>query len=333
MPHAPARPQLAIAPMMGYTDAACRILFRLITRRTLLYSEMIVAAALTRGTAARALFDGALNAPVAVQIGGSDPATLACAAAIIANLGYAEVNLNVGCPSARVRSGRFGACLMRAPNLVGECVAAMKARVAIPVTVKCRLGVDDQDIEEALDSLADAVFAAGCDGLWVHARKAWLSGLDPKQNRTVPPLDYSRVYRLKQRIPHRFIGMNGGIDTLESAARALESVDGVMIGRAACRMPLLFADADRRICADRSAPLRPVELAEAYRRQIARAEQAGHDMRAAPRHLMGLSYGLCGARHVRRALASPPGQSSAAQRIGTAMAAIRTLPFPADATA
>ena len=193
--------KLAVAPMMDWTDRHCRFLHRQLTRRALLYTEMVVADAVIHGQRERLLGFDPLEQPVALQLGGSDPRKLEEAARIGEAFGYGEINLNVGCPSDRVQSGTFGACLMRTPELVGECVAAMKRSVAIPVTVKCRLGVDDQDPEAALDTLADAVFAAGVDGLWVHARKAWLEGLSPKENRDIPPLDYGRVYRLKTRLP------------------------------------------------------------------------------------------------------------------------------------
>ena len=240
-------PIIAVAPMMDWTDRHCRFLHRQLTRRALLYTEMVVADAVIHGERERLLgFDPAEH-PVALQLGGSDPEKLAEAAEIGAALGYDEINLNVGCPSDRVQSGTFGACLMRTPDLVAGCVAAMKAAVDVPVTVKCRLGVDEQDIELALDALADGVFDNGADALWVHARKAWLEGLSPKENRDVPPLDYSRVYRLKERYPGRFVGINGGIPDLDEAKRHLAHVDGVMLGRAAYHTPGVLADVDSAI--------------------------------------------------------------------------------------
>ncbi|TIN32421.1 MAG: tRNA dihydrouridine(20/20a) synthase DusA, partial [Mesorhizobium sp.] len=209
--------KFAIAPMMDWTDRHCRFLHRQLTRRALLYTEMVVADAVIHGERERLLgFDGTEH-PVALQLGGSDPQKLAEAARIGEAIGYDEINLNVGCPSDRVQSGTFGACLMKAPDLVADCVAAMKTSVSIPVTVKCRIGVDEQDPEPALDTLADGVFAAGADALWVHARKAWLEGLSPKENRDIPPLNYNRVYRLKEKKPNKFIGINGGIQSLEEA--------------------------------------------------------------------------------------------------------------------
>src|ERR1700722_9649135 len=207
----------SVAPMMEWTDRHCRYFHRLMTRHALLYTEMITTGAVLHGDRARLLgFDPAEH-PVAVQLGGCDPAALAASARICADLGYDEINLNVGCPSDRVQNGRFGACLMAEPRLVGECVVAMKAAVAVPVTVKCRIGVDDQDPEVALDALADAAVAAGVDRLIVHARKAWLKGLSPRQTRDVPPLDYARVYRLKARLPGLDIVVNGGIETVAQA--------------------------------------------------------------------------------------------------------------------
>ena len=241
-------PRLAVAPMMDWTDRHCRFLHRQLTRQALLYTEMVVADAVIHGDRERLLGFDPVEHPVALQLGGSEPQKLAEAARIGAGLGYDEINLNVGCPSDRVQSGTFGACLMREPGLVADCVAAMKAAVDVPVTVKCRLGVDEQDPEAALDALADAVFAAGADALWVHARKAWLKGLSPKENREVPPLDYDRVYRLKARLPGRFIGINGGIASLdEAAAHLAHGVDGVMLGRAAYHTPALLAEADARL--------------------------------------------------------------------------------------
>eukprot|EP01031_Cornospumella_fuschlensis_P052653 gene52653-64343_t len=207
----PAPHRLSVAPMMDWTDRHCRAFHRTLSRRALLYTEMVTALAVIRGCRERLLGFSALEHPVAVQLGGSDPAQLAKAARICADFGYDEINLNVGCPSDRVQGGNFGACLMREPDLVADCVGAMKAEVRLPVTVKCRLGVDDQDPETALDILADAVLAAGVDGLIVHARKAWLQGLSPKENREIPPLDYDRAYRLKAAHPALPVAINGGI--------------------------------------------------------------------------------------------------------------------------
>src|SRR5262245_17504283 len=227
----------AIAPMMDWTDRHCRFFHRLLTRRTLLYSEMITTGAVIHGDRARLLASDPAEQPVALQLGGCDPRALAQCAAIGEGFGFAEINLNVGCPSDRVQEGRFGACLMAEPALVGDCVAAMKARVRVPVTVKCRIGIDAQDPEEALEALTAAVERAGVDALIVHARKAWLEGLSPRENREVPPLDYGRVHRLKAAHPRLPVILNGGIDSVEQAAEHLKHLDGVMMGRAAYQEP------------------------------------------------------------------------------------------------
>src|SRR6516162_7896081 len=229
--------RFCVAPMMEWTDRHCRFFYRLLTRRALLYTEMLTTGAVLRGDRARLLRYDPAEHPLALQIGGADPRALAQCATIAADSGFDEINLNVGCPSDRVQEGRFGACLMAEPALVGDCVAAMKAAVAIPVTVKCRIGIDDQDPEQALDAVADAAVGAGVDAVIVHARKAWLQGLSPRENRDVPPLDYGRVYRLKERHPALAVVLNGGIDTLEQAAAHLGRVDGVMMGRAAYQEP------------------------------------------------------------------------------------------------
>src|SRR6188768_1635238 len=236
--------RLAVAPMMDWTDRHCRFFHRLLTRRALLYTEMITTGAVLHGNRARLLGYDPAEHPLALQLGGSDPAALAQSARIAADLGYDEVNLNVGCPSDRVQEGRFGACLMAEPQLVGDCVVAMKAAVRIPVTVKCRIGIDEQDPETALEELTGAVKAAGTAALIVHARKAWLAGLSPKENREVPPLDYDRVYRLKEKHPDLAVVLNGGVATVEQAAAHAARVDGVMMGRAAYQEPWRLLSVD-----------------------------------------------------------------------------------------
>ena len=232
--------------MMEWTDTHCRVLHRLLTRRALLYTEMVTAEAVLRGNRTRLLGFDASEHPVAVQLGGSEPERLAEAAKICAGMGYDEINLNVGCPSDRVQSGRFGACLMREPELVADCVAAMRAAVTVPVSVKCRLGVDDQDPHESLRRMIERCEAAGVSTFIVHARKAWLEGLSPKENRDVPPLDYDLVYQVKREKPHLTIVINGGIATLDACEAHLKQVDGVMLGRAAYHSP---AHAGRCRCA------------------------------------------------------------------------------------
>ena len=296
--------KLAVAPMMDWTDRHCRFFHRQLTRRALLYTEMVVADAAIRGARERLLGFDAAEQPVALQLGGSEPAKLAQAARIGEGFGYSEINLNVGCPSDRVQSGAFGACLMKSPELVAECVAAMKMAVAIPVTVKCRLGVDDQDVEPALDELTDAVFAAGADALWVHARKAWLEGLSPKENRDVPPLDYSRVYRLKQKHSARFIGINGGIATLEAASAHLAHVDGVMLGRAAYHTPGILVRADALLYGEADRPFEAAALLEAMSASAARHNAEGGRVAHVARHMVGLFHGLPGARRYRQILST-----------------------------
>ncbi len=309
-PPASYRPKLAIAPMMDWTDRHCRFFHRQLTRRALLYTEMVVAEAVIHGDRHRLLGYDDEEQPLALQIGGSDPAKLAQAARIGEQFGYSEINLNVGCPSDRVQSGTFGACLMKTPDLVADGIAAMKRAVKIPVTVKCRIGVDDQDPEEALDTLAAGVFDAGADALWVHARKAWLEGLSPKENRDIPPLDYDRVYRLKQRYPDKFIGINGGIVSLDEALAHLGHVDGVMLGRAAYHTPGILAGVDARIHGEAAQEIDAgalIETMAAYcQRHIENGGKPGH----VTRHMVGLFHGLPGARRYRQILsteASRPG--------------------------
>ncbi len=235
----------AVAPMMDWTDRHCRVFHRQLTRHALLYTEMVTAQAIKHGDRQRLLGFDSVEQPVALQLGGSDPRLLAEAAKIGEDFGYSEINLNVGCPSDRVQEGRFGACLMAEPQLVGDCVAAMMAAVKIPVTVKCRIGIDDQDEIEGLNRFVEAVAATDCNTFIIHARKAWLKGLSPKENREIPPLNYARVYKLKNDFPQLNIILNGGLDSLEAAQAALQNFDGVMLGRAAYHTPWLLADVDR----------------------------------------------------------------------------------------
>ncbi len=300
--------------MMDWTDRHCRFFHRQLTSRARLYTEMVVADAVIHGARDRLLgFDDAEH-PVALQLGGSDPGKLAEAARIGEAFGYDEINLNVGCPSDRVQSGTFGACLMRVPVLVADCVAAMKLAVSIPVTVKCRIGVDEQDPEPALDALADGVFAAGADALWVHARKAWLEGLSPKENRDIPPLDYKRVYRLKSRKPNEFIGINGGIQSLEEARQHLDDVDGVMLGRAAYHTPGILAAADAAIYGEEAVAFDFAGLIDTMAGYAARHVEQGGRLGHVTRHMVGLFHGLPGARRYRQILstdATKPGAGPA----------------------
>jgi tRNA-dihydrouridine synthase A len=307
--------KLAIAPMIDWTDRHCRFFHRQLTRRAVLYTEMVVADAVIHGVRDRLLGFDPEEHPVALQLGGSDPAKLAAAARIGEAFGYDEINLNVGCPSDRVQSGTFGACLMRTPAVVADCVAAMKGAVKIPVTVKCRIGVDDQDPEVALDTLATDVFAAGADALWVHARKAWLEGLSPKENREIPPLDYDRVYRLKQKYPDRFIGINGGIRSLEEARAHLAHVDGAMLGRAAYQTPGILAGVDAAFYGEPERPFDPNALLETMCAYAERHIAAGGRLGQVTRHMVGLFHGLSGARRYRQILSVNATKPGAGQEV------------------
>lgn len=286
--------------MMDWTDSPCRVLHRCLTKNALLYTEMVTAEAVLHGDRARLLGYEACEHPLALQLGGSDPARLAQAARIAQDFGYDEVNLNVGCPSDRVQSGRFGACLMQEPVLVADCVAAMRAAVAMPVTVKCRIGVDDQDPEQALRALIDACAQAGATVFAVHARKAWLDGLSPKENRDVPPLDYDLVYRVKRERPKLTILINGGIATLDAAEEHLRYVDGVMMGRAAYQNPALLAQVDARLFG--AAPVDLDAAVDAYCGYVAGALAKGARLHALIKPMLGLYNGRPGARLFRRHL-------------------------------
>ncbi|NBJ11541.1 tRNA dihydrouridine(20/20a) synthase DusA [Microvirga arsenatis] len=293
-----------VAPMMDWTDRHCRAFHRVLSRRARLYTEMVTTGAVIHGPRERLLGFSAAEHPVAVQLGGSDPKELVEAAKICADFGYDEINLNVGCPSDRVQNGRFGACLMQEPVLVGECVAAMKAAVSLPVTVKCRIGVDDQDPEEALNRLTDCVVAAGCDELTVHARKAWLKGLSPKENRDIPPLDYPRVYRLKQARPDLPIAINGGIKTWPEIHEHLRHVDGVMLGRAAYQEPEILLGVDPGLYGESAPVADGFEAIAAYEPYIAEQLEKGERLHNITRHMLGLFTGRPGARAYRRHLAT-----------------------------
>ncbi len=294
--------RFSVAPMLDWTDRQCRYLHRLLSKRSLLYTEMVTTGAVIHGDRDRLVGYNPAEHPVALQLGGSDPRQLAEAARIGADFGYDEINLNVGCPSDRVQSGSFGACLMAEPTLVADCVAAMKSAVDVPVTVKCRLGIDDQDIEGSLDTFADALVGAGVDAVIVHARKAWLQGLSPKENRSVPPLDYDRVYRLARRLAPLPVAINGGIASLEEAETHLDHVDGVMLGRAAYHEPMILGEVDRRLFGDDRAPPELGEIiagmAEYAETELAR----GTRLNQITRHMLGLANGRPGARRFRQIL-------------------------------
>jgi tRNA-dihydrouridine synthase A len=296
--------RFSVAPMMDWTDRYCRYFHRLLTRRALLYTEMVTTGAVLHGDRQRLLrFDQAEH-PVAVQLGGCEPKALAAAARICAELGYDEINLNAGCPSDRVQNGRFGACLMAEPALVGDCIAAMKAAVAVPVTVKCRIGIDDQDPETALDAFTDAAVAAGVDRLIVHARKAWLRGLSPRENRTVPPLDYARAVRLKARFPALPIVVNGGIASVEAAGAHLARLDGVMVGRTAYQEPWRLLAVDPMLFGVPAPYASLRAAAEAMIPYVAQEVAGGVRASSILRHMVGLFYRVPGARAFRRHLAT-----------------------------
>ena len=296
--------RFCIAPMMEWTDRHCRLFHRLLTRRALSYTEMVTTGAILHGDRQRLIGFDPAEQPVALQLGGSEPQALAQCARIGAEFGYREINLNVGCPSDRVQEGRFGACLMAEPNLVGDCVAAMKAVVSIPVTVKCRIGVDEQDPEQSLDALTSAVTAAGADAVIVHARKAWLKGLSPRENRDIPPLDYDRVYRLKRAHPRLPVIINGGVNDLTATLRHLDHVDGVMMGRAAYQEPWRLIEVDPLLF-NEAAPAHSLkDAAQALIPYIERELERGTRLHAITRHLHGLFHAVPGARAFRRHLAT-----------------------------
>jgi tRNA-dihydrouridine synthase A len=320
--------RFSVAPMMDWTDRHCRYFHRILSRRARLYTEMLAVGAVLHGDRERQLRFDAAEHPLGLQLGGSDPAQLAVAASIGADWGYDEINLNIGCPSERVKSGAFGACLMREPELVGDCVAAMKARIKIPVTVKCRTGVDEQDPEAALAELAARVVAAGCDALIVHARKAWLSGLSPKENRDVPPLDYALVHALKRRYPAIPVVLNGGLAVLAQIDAELQYVDGVMVGRAAYQNPALLLEADPFLFGE-AAPVGTTAAAvEAFIPYVEARLAEGVPLHAMTRHLLGLFNGLPGARAWRRHLATEAVKPCAGvQTLRAALAHVELDPF------
>jgi tRNA-dihydrouridine synthase A len=294
---------LSVAPMMDWTDRHERAFLRVISKRTLLYTEMVTTGAILHGDRDRLLAFDASEHPLALQLGGSEPADLAACAREGAQRGYDEINLNLGCPSDRVQRGRFGACLMNEPALVADCVAAMIAAVDVPVTVKTRIGVDAQDSYAALQAFVAKIAAAGCRSFTIHARKAWLSGLSPKENREVPPLRYDVVYDLKRDFPEHEIVLNGGVQSLEEAAVHLAAVDGVMIGRAAYQSPYLLAEADRLIFAESGAAKTREEIVADFLPYVERQLGHGVPLKSIVRHMLGLFNGLPGARAWRRCLA------------------------------
>ncbi|MFN3743341.1 MAG: tRNA dihydrouridine(20/20a) synthase DusA [Hyphomicrobiaceae bacterium] len=328
----PSTHRFCVAPMMDWTDRHCRYVHRLLSARARLYTEMLTVPAVLHGKRAQLLGFDPREHPVALQLGGSDPAGLAEAARIGESWGYDEINLNVGCPSERVQVGSFGACLMAEPELVAACVKAMRAGVRVPVTVKCRIGIDDQDSEADLDRFIDMVADAGCDTFIVHARKAWLKGLSPRENREVPPLDYERVARLKARRPELAIVLNGGITSIDEAARHLQTFDGVMLGRAAYQTPYILADVDRRVFGD-GRPPRPHgdvlrELVPYVEGHVAQGGRPYNVLR----HILGLYHGQPRARAFRRLLSEQgPRTTAAGDLIRAALALVEGQEMPAAA--
>ncbi len=292
----------AVAPMLDWTDRHCRFLHRQLTRHSLLFTEMITSSAIIHGDPERLLSHDPAEHPVAVQLGGSNPDELARATEICHRYGYDEINLNVGCPSDRVQSGRFGACLMAEPELVARCVRAMKQQTSRPVTVKCRIGIDDMDVGRPLDEFADAVISAGAHRLYIHARKAWLNGLSPKENRTIPPLDHGRVHRLASRLAPFPVIINGGIKTPEQVREHMQHVDGVMMGRAAYNNPMLLGRIDSLVYGDDRPPPELADIIDIMAGYASIQMQKGVRLNSITRHMIGLAHGLPGARRFRQIL-------------------------------
>lgn len=316
--------RISVAPMLDWTDRHCRFFLRLLSQHTLLYSEMVTTGAMLYGDRERLLAYDPAEHPVALQVGGSEPEQLAQCARIAAEWGYDEINLNVGCPSDRVQSGRFGACLMAEPGLVAACIAAMRAAVALPVTVKTRIGIDKRDSYAELVEFVGRVAEGGCQTFIIHARKAWLQGLSPKQNREIPPLRHDIVYQLKQDFPHLTIILNGGLRTLEQIDQQRRKVDGVMVGRAAYENPYLLAEVEQHFwAAERAIPTRH-QIIRALLPYIERQLQHGTPLHCMTRHLLGLFQGVPGARAWRRYLSEHVHRPGAG--ITVLEAALRTVP-------
>ncbi len=296
--------RFSVAPMMDWTDRHCRVFHRTLSRHALLYTEMVTTGAIIHGDRNRLLGFDDVEHPIAMQLGGSDPQALAACAKICEDFGYDEINLNCGCPSDRVQNGAFGACLMREPQLVGDCVSAMKAAVKLPVTVKCRIGVDDQEPREALWAMTQTLVQAGVDGLIVHARKAWLQGLSPKENRDIPPLDYDLVHQLKGDFPHLPMSINGGIQTVEEGLPHLDTLDGFMLGRAAYHNPDLLLKVDPFVFGKPAPHVDAFAAVEAYLPYIEARLAEGYRLHDMSRHMLGLFAGLPGARLWRRTIAT-----------------------------
>ncbi len=301
--------KFCVAPMLDWTDSRCRFFHRLISEHALLYTEMVTTGALIHGDHHRFLQHRPEESPVAFQLGGSNPKDLATCAKMVEDYGYDEVNLNVGCPSDRVQNGRFGACLMAEPQLVAECVAQMSQAVKIPVTVKSRIGIDDRDSYDELADFISTVAEAGCETFIVHARKAWLKGLSPKQNREVPPLRYDVVYQLKKDFPQLEIIINGGITSLDQAEELLQQIDGVMVGREAYQNPYILAEVDKRFYGVNKEPLSRQEIVQLLIPYTQEQLKTGARLNSITRHILGLFHGEYGARGWRRYLSENVGQA------------------------
>nr|CAD6616308.1 tRNA dihydrouridine(20/20a) synthase DusA [Rhizobium sp. TCK] len=312
----------AVAPMIDWTDRHCRYFHRQLTAHALLYTEMIVADAIIHGPRERLLSYSPEEHPVALQLGGSDPAKLAEAVRIANDYGYDEINLNVGCPSDRVQSGTFGACLMKTPELVADCVTAMKRVATVPVTVKCRIGVDEQEPAAVLPDFLARMIGIGADAIWIHARKAWLQGLSPKENREIPPLDYEIVHQMKRENRDVFLGINGGITDLDQAGRHLEVMDGVMLGRAAYQNAGLLAEVDEIIFAEPHHEPDWTALRDAMMAYADRVMGAGGRLNHITRHMVGLFQGYAGARRYRQLLSTESTRSGAGPEVIAAAFAV-----------
>ncbi|OAI14041.1 tRNA dihydrouridine synthase DusA [Methylomonas lenta] len=307
--------RFCVAPMLDWTDRHCRYFYRLLSRHAVLYTEMVTTGAILHGNSERHLQFNQAEHPVALQLGGSNPPDLALCAKIAEDYGYDEVNLNIGCPSDRVQNGRFGACLMAEPALVAECVAAMRQAVSIPVTVKSRIGIDDRDSYAELTQFVGDVAASGCETFIIHARKAWLSGLSPKQNRHIPPLRYDVVLQLKQDFPQLEIIINGGIDTLDTCLTLLNTVDGVMLGREIYHNPYLLSEVDNRLFGDHFPLKTRQELILALIPYVQQQLQQGVRLNTMARHLLGLFHGVDGARAWRRHISENANKQGADEQV------------------
>ncbi|NNC37217.1 MAG: tRNA dihydrouridine(20/20a) synthase DusA [Hyphomonadaceae bacterium] len=310
--------KFSVAPMMDWTDRHCRMFHRMLSKHALLYTEMVVADAVIHGDQEYLIGFDEREQPVALQIGGSEPVKLAEASKIGEDFGYREININIGCPSDRVQSGRFGACLMAEPELVADCYAAMASAVDIPVTVKCRLGIDQQDAEQTLPHFIETVKNAGCTHFIIHARKAWLDGLSPKENRTVPPLDYDLVRRMKAQFPDLTIILNGGLEDLQHARDEMGALDGVMFGRAAYHTPWILTEVDAAFFDGPLQNLRRRDIVTEIVAYLKSVEKKDRSAKAMIRHIMGLYHGEPGARIWRRALSEADPSLAPSEKVAQA---------------